>query len=268
MSGDHNQIHLKGGHTAKDPRLGRIYQPDERNAEYPLRALLGAAADQPLRSHSWQVPTHFDQGDQGACVQYGISHDLIATPNRVPIPTVQKIIDDDSLYYGAQERDPWPGGAYPNATPHYDGTSVLAGMQQATAMGLYTSYHWCTSEREVAQAVGYHGPVVIGVNWYEDMHDPTPLGFVSPTGELLGGHCVAITGLNARTATYRICNSWGTGWGVKGDCYMTRADMAKLLAEDGAEMCAPQKVARPGLRRPRIRPTKAELHDRIAVDDA
>lgn len=244
MSGDHNRIELKGGHSAKDPRLGRIPQSDDRNAQFPLRALLGAAADQPLVSHSWQVPTHFDQGDQGACVQYGICHDLIATPNRVAIPQVQKILHDDSLYYGAQERDPWPGGAYPDATPHYDGTSVLAGMQQATAMGFYASYHWCTSEREVAQAVGYHGPVVIGVNWYEDMHDPTPQGFVSPTGELLGGHCVAVTAFNARTSIYRITNSWGQGWGIKGDCYITRSDMAKLLAEDGAEMCAPTKVQR------------------------
>ncbi|MET0701729.1 MAG: C1 family peptidase [Mycobacterium sp.] len=236
------ELRLKNGARARDPRLGRIAQYDIRNTEFPVRSLLGPNTAERLRSMSWQVPYHLDQGVEGACVQYGIAHEMIASPHRVPLCTVQKLLSGNDLYYGAQKRDPWPGGAYPGADPRYEGTSVLAGMQQAKAFGFYSGYHWAFGEREVAEAVAWNGPVVIGVNWYEDMHEPSLKGRITPTGELLGGHCVLVSALNITTGMYRIRNSWGATWGVQGNCFIARRDLATLLREAGSEACVPVPV--------------------------
>jgi hypothetical protein len=237
-------IKLKNGVVTRDARLDRIPQSDVRNSEFPVRALLGSQTASRLRTYSWQVPLHLDQGVEGQCVAYGIAHHLISRPRGADLVRVQQLLRSKELYWGAQQRDPWPGGSYPGAEPAYDGTSVLAGVQQAKAMGLLESYHWATSERQVAEAVAWHSPVIIGVNWYAGMEIPDAAGYITPTGELLGGHCTLVTGINVTTGTYRIHNSWGEDWGRRGDCYIRRRDLSLLLQQPGAEMCIPVKAVR------------------------
>lgn len=233
------EIVLRGGAVTGDRRLDRIAQHDVRNSEFPVRALLAPGRYNALRSQAWQVPITFDQGVEGQCVAYGIAHFLIARPHGLDLALAQKLLDTHEIYWGAQQRDPWDGGAYPDADPVYDGTSVLAGIQQVKAMGLIGAYHWARTERDVAEAIAWHGPVVLGLNWYEGMAEADRAGRITPTGQILGGHCVLVSGLDVRTGLYRIRNSWGQSWGVRGDCYLRRRDLSQLLAEDGSEACVP-----------------------------
>ncbi len=41
------------------------------------------------------------------------------------------------------------------------------------------------------------------------------------TGEkIVGGHCVVAVGYDDTKRAFIIRNSWGTGWGIQGYCYM------------------------------------------------
>lgn len=223
-------IQLRAGHTTRDLRLDRIPQHDPANANYPIRALFTDPDTKPLRSYTWACNQWLDQGRQGACVAFGINHERAARPVAVTGITEDTTRD---LYHDIQRDDPWPGGEYPGADPQYAGTSVLSGMQAAVRRGYYGQYRWAQNERDVALAVGYHGPVIIGVNWYEGMVDVDTAGYIRPTGQPLGGHCTLLHAFNRRGGYYVAHNSWGRTWGYNGRAKISRDDLARLLAENG-----------------------------------
>jgi hypothetical protein len=207
------------------PGLGRLPQPDARNLDFPIRTLL--PTKQP-RSYTWRVGINLDQGSEGACVGFGWAHELAARP--VVVPEISNNLGFD-LYHEAQELDQWPGN-------DYDGTSVIAGAKAVQRRGHLTEYRWVESENDLALAVGYKGPVVLGVSWYSGMFRPDREGFLRPTGRVEGGHCILAYSINVKHGFYRLHNSWGPDWGVLGTAKVTRTDMARLLAEDG-EGCVP-----------------------------
>lgn len=225
---------MKNGSKPKDPRLGRLAQFDERSRGYPVRALL-AAGQLPLRSYTWRVPAALDQGVEGACVGFAFAHDLAARPQVIAEVNAASAT---ACYHFAQRLDPWPGGAYPGAYPRHDGTCVLAGAQAVTEMGYYSQYRWAFGEHDVALAVGYRGPVILGLNWYEGMYEPDQEGFLRPEGELVGGHAILAYSVSIKDGFYRLLNSWGPRWGAAGTALLRRQDLTRLLAEDG-EACVP-----------------------------
>ena len=61
------------------PRVfDRLVQFDERSRAFPIRALIDA--DAKPRSYTWQCPVWLDQGTEGACVGFGVSHEAAARP--------------------------------------------------------------------------------------------------------------------------------------------------------------------------------------------
>jgi pimeloyl-ACP methyl ester carboxylesterase len=82
----------------------------------------------------------------------------------------------------------------------------------------------------------YIGPMVVGTRWYANMSTPTTSGLMTPTGDIQGGHCYVINGIDEDAGVFRIKNSWGRGWGVKGHAFITFGDFEKLLL-DGGEAC-------------------------------
>jgi hypothetical protein len=128
-------------------------------------------------------------------------------------------------------------------SPFYEGTSVLAGAQVVKAAGYIHEYRWALTIEDLVTAVGYHGPAVIGVDWYEGMFATDADGFIHPTGRLMGGHCVCIVGVKAVRGAdgkldplrsyFLIHNSWGAAWGIEdhdvgGRCKLTVAEMLVL----------------------------------------
>lgn len=230
---------LGNGRVTHDARLDRIPRADIRNSEFPVQATLWNHAWKQLRSYTWQVPLHFDQGKAGGSVAYALAHHLIARPRGVDLVEVRNLLDTRRLYWQAQKRDPWPGGCYPGADPQYEGVSLLAGVKQLKAMGFISSYHWAARERDIAAAVAWHAPVVVGVAWHEGMLQVDRSGYINPTGAAVGSHCVLVCGIDLASGTYRIRNSWSPRWGVGGDCLLRRRDLALLMCDPDAEACLP-----------------------------
>lgn len=230
-------IKLKDGNKTFDRRLDRIVQFDIRSRRFPIRELVG---DKPLRSYSWSCDTWLDQGQEGACVGFGWSHELIAKPvvDRVTASFAR------DLYKKAQTLDEWPG-------ENYEGTSVLAGAKAVVADGYMKEYRWAFGLEDLIQAVGHHGAAVLGLNWYEGMREKDDDGFIHVTGENIGGHCICMVAvklvkkdrkakltfenLDLDKSFATLHNSWGKAWG---DAKISLSDLNRLLGEQG-EACIP-----------------------------
>lgn len=211
--------------TGDNPKLDRLVEFDERSRLFPIRTLV---AERPRRSYTWSVPVFLDQGREGACVGFAWAHDAAARPKVVPLVDD---LDAFDIYNRARVLDQWPGEGY-------DGTSVIAGAKAMVERGWVKTYRWAFGENDLALAVGYKGPAVLGVNWYTGMFRPDVDGFLKPTGQIEGGHAILCIGYSIKTHRYLVHNSWGQDWGLGGRAYIHREDMARLLAESG-EACIP-----------------------------
>jgi len=81
--------------------------------------------------------------------------------------------------------------------------------------------------------LGYNGPAVLGVPWYSGMYNTDSDGFIHADGYVAGGHAILARAVNVKKGYITLRNSWGKGWGVNGDCYITFEDMDKLLQNWG-----------------------------------
>lgn len=231
-----NSIPLKGGNITSDVRLDRVTQFDERSRSYPVRAALQGVQRKEKR---WTPGDVLDQGSEGACVGFGWSGELEASPVRV------KNVDNSfarALYHRAQQLDEWPG-------EEYEGTSVLAGAKACKELGMIESYRWAFGIDDLIDAVVGLGPAVLGINWYEGMYETRPSGLVEVTGNTVGGHCILITGYHPKMrirgegwlTRHEVLiwqNSWGTGYGRNGFGYVPVEGMEALL-KDAGEACVP-----------------------------
>lgn len=231
-------VQLKGGFTTEDQRLDRLPEYDPRNENFPATELLETAPK--LRTRSWRLYSFLDQGSEGACVEFGWAHELNAQPVAVPSKIVKRIVGNHEIYFPAQREDQWPGGAYPGASPFYEGTSVIAGAKVVHRLGYIESYYWCSTGRQVAEVVANFGPVVIGVNWHQGMMRPNSSGIINPTGLVMGGHAVAVTALKRSGGFWYIGgpNSWGQRWGDRGRWWMELSQFEQLFSSRG-DGCVP-----------------------------
>ena len=205
------------------PVLDRLVEFDERSRQYPIRTLV--ATKQP-RSYTWSCATVLNQGDLGACVGFSWAQELAARPKVHPVDYAYAL----ALYRKAQTLDQWEG-------TDYEGSSVIAGAKAVQQTGLLTEYRWAFGLDDLILAVGYAGPVVLGVNWYSGMSNPDD-GYVHLNGRLQGGHAILANGVSLRRSAVRLHNSWGRGWGSNGEAWISFADLNRLLHEDG-ECCVP-----------------------------
>jgi hypothetical protein len=205
--------------------LGRKIQFDERSRNFPVRTLLPV---KPLRSYTWRCFDYLDQGADGSCVGFSWTHELAARPSEVPNLNATTAF---AVYKLAQTIDPWEG-------ENYEGTSVLAGVKAVQKLhpDKITEYRWAFNLQDVLMTLSYLGPVVIGIPWYTGMFVPDADGLIKPTGWQAGGHAILVKGINIKTGLVRLHNSWGTGWGKGGDCFISFSDLDRLLREQG-EAC-------------------------------
>jgi hypothetical protein len=229
-------IELKGGAVTADPRLDRVVLFDEASRDYPIMEAPVVRRAKAPRSYTWSLGTTLDQGSEGACVGFGWAHELLARP--AVVSGIDNRAARERLYWEIQRRDPWPGGAYPGASPFYEGTAVLTGAQYAHGLGAMAEYRWSFSLAELVMAIGYAGPAVLGLNWYEGMFEPDERGYIRPTGSLAGGHCIVARGVSLKYGYVLLHNSWGASWGKNGTCLISFNDLDRLLHEQG-EACIP-----------------------------
>jgi hypothetical protein len=223
------------------PILDRKPRFDERSRGF--RAVEGIETLS-FRNYTWSLKKWLNQHREGACVAFGICHELAAIPVVVDVDEEMAL----RIYRRAKQLDPWPG-------EDYDGTSVLAGMKAIqelkTPFGeqLIPEYRWAFGIEDLVRVVGRKGPAILGLNWYEGMFNIDADGYIRKTGNLAGGHCILARGVKVKYLTkgnkkdfsnvdmlnsyFILHNSWGKEWGTNGTCKISFADMDALLKEDG-----------------------------------
>jgi hypothetical protein len=261
--------------TADTPVLehdGRVldWRPryDPRSLEHRVAAVAGTTL--PTTGRLWAAGPVLDQGREGACVGFGCSDEAAAQP--VPVPGIGNRYAL-GYYRAAQKRDEWPGEAY-------EGTSVLAGLLEGRARGLYAGFRWAKTAEELAAGIVLDeahggGPAIIGVQWNADSYTTDKLGVLKVSGAVVGGHCLCVlgfipAGLQAGTELegqllrlgllegYRaikgpafvILNSWGTTFGVKG-LALVPLEAMRTWVRAGGEFAIPQGRKLPATKRVR-----------------
>jgi hypothetical protein len=235
---------LRDGSVTNDARLDRLQDFDPRSREYPVGAVLPSTD---LKSKTWFIRPRLDQGQQGACVSFAWTHDLVGSPVPVKFDDANQYARDQ--YWEMQKIDPWAGGSYPGASPQYEGTAVLAGAKITQRNGYIEEYRWGFGIDDVLATIANFGPVVLASSWLRSMFEPRPSGllevdFSSPSD---GGHAYPGRGVSLKPRlkgesklgpVVRVRNSWGPDWGVQGDCFIKVEDLERLLRE-GGEACVP-----------------------------
>jgi hypothetical protein len=236
---------LRDGSETSDPRIDRIDEKDPRSRGHSIAELLTAAQYANPRSYTWRCELWLDQGFEGSCVGFAWAHELAARPAVVEGLTAR--FAREQIYFEAQRRDRFPGGAYPGAMPFAEGTSVVAAAKVVAALGYMDAYRWAFDVRDLIVAVGYRGPAVFGCRWYRDMQHPTADGVAEPNGPLIGNHCVLLNGVkivrgadgsaDEQASFFRFRNSFGPDWGDGGNGILSVAAVRALW--EGAETCIP-----------------------------
>ena len=209
-------------------KFARLKQFDERSRNFPIRALIPAVKKP--RGYTWRPQNSLDQGSEGACVGFAWAHELAARPS-----VMQGVSADLArlIYYDAQALDEWEGA-------DYDGTSVIAGAKAIVERKYMGEYRWAFGLQDLVIAIGYAGPAVLGLNWYEGMFTTDAEGYVHPSGQIAGGHAILCFGVSMVGRYFKLQNSWGVEWGHFGHARITFDDMDRLLHEQG-EACIPVK---------------------------
>ena len=216
---------------------GRLYLPDERDEQYPIRPMLSGAPPSGYR-YWWPSGWWGDQGSRPWCVAYAWLHKVADGPRttaRTPGVDTTPAMDPSRLYCSSQEVDPWEGDC---TNPRYDGTSVRAGAKVLQAAGMIDEYRWTWDATTVVRAILEVGPVVVGTSWWSGMTWPDEDGVLHPEGVRQGGHAYVLNGVNVDRGLVRCKNSWGRGWGRRGHAWLSVDDLGDLLADRG-EACLP-----------------------------
>lgn len=187
-------------------------------------------------SKTWNDLRQLDQIDTGHCVAFAWAQ----WGNTEPIEDVYTNQDAHDIYYQCKIVDGEPG--------QENGSMIRSGavVMQASPHFKLTNYVFAANVEEIAAWVLTHGPVVVGSNFYQGMHDPDPTnGIVTLTGRLLGGHAYVVDGYDAGTTLFRVQNSWGVNWGLNGYFFIFAKDLQRLLTEQG-DACAALEIGVPG----------------------
>jgi hypothetical protein len=215
--------------------LGRIHEPDSRDCDYLARERL-TASDHSQRSTSkyFKCGPQLDQGQLPRCIGFGGRDMLAASPQMLkkhdPTP--------ETLYFGAQDNDDWPGR-------DYDGSSVRGLAKFMQQQGLIKGdYLWAFDAKTVLDWIlTGKGPVIFGTSWYRSMFSPNKKGIVTEiSGPNDGGHCYLAYGANEKTGLVAFQNSWGSGWGLKGKFFLPIALVDRLIKEDGEALMSIEPV--------------------------
>lgn len=223
-------------------KLDRIPQFDERSRAF--RAV-DVITQKSFRSYTWPCNTFLDQGSEGACVGFSISHELAAIPVAYPATEETAL----QIYRRARQLDPWPG-------EDYDGTSVLAGIKACQegilatdGLPVFREYRWAFGLEDLVRVLGRKGPCVLGINWYTGMFNTDESGYIHVTGGIAGGHAILARGVKVayvakgnrsdwnnvdKEKSYVVLhNSWGPDWGKNGTAKISFLDLDRLLNEQG-----------------------------------
>ena len=125
---------------------------------------------------------------------------------------------------------------------------------------LIGAYRWAFGVEDILKVVSWRGPVVLGINWYNNMYNPDENNYIHVDDKKVGGHCILLNGqrlvpldsnkpltvgnLDLDQSRVILHNSWGEDWGDNGEGFLSLSDLYKLIEDDGGEACIPSHRAR------------------------
>ena len=200
---------------------------------------------------SINMPPVYDQGQAGSCVGNGTSgvvefiQPSLGTPSRLFVYYNARIPENDTGQDGgAQIHDGVQGvvtyGVIPETEWPYDITKVTT---QPTpqcytdaAKDVVTSYFSLDTDVDIKQCLVAGFPVVFGMSVYESFESEAVAnsGIVSmpkDSEQQIGGHCMVIVGYDDSNNWWIVRNSWGTGWGAAGYCFIPYAYIDQFASD-------------------------------------
>lgn len=225
-----------GARVHPDLKHGRKIEHDSRSRDHahgetvPRGRLQALTLRKPKPKTVFWTPSiaALNQGNLGACTGNAAAG-LLATG--CPGHEAMTGVNEDTarwIYSEATRLDGFPGQWPPTDT----GSSGLAVMKVLKKHKAVKSYRHCFSVNSVIAAL-QAGPVITGIAWRQDMYEPGPDGFASYSGPVVGGHEFMVTGVDLQGGYFKFRNSWGSGWGVQGDFFMSLADYSAALENKG-----------------------------------
>ncbi len=207
-----------------DKRLGRNINFDSRSADFAFDTTGIKIVDV---NHKRLIPI-LDQGQIGSCT----GNAGIGAINTSPFVLNNKVYTANEagalkLYRDAEIID--GGVGYP---PEDHGSSGLSIAKALSKAGLISGYQHCFTLNDTLKTLTKY-PVIVGSYWFADMFHPDVDGRVHITGNIAGGHEYEAYRIDTENGRIWFHNSWGSGWGVNGDFYLTWADFFSLLANHG-----------------------------------
>ena len=211
-----------------DVRLNRQVCHDSRSRHFNF----DVSAVKVLQSvkHERHIPI-LDQGALGSCTGNAGIGALASHPLYRPYPYKSRFSLNQfgaiALYSAATMIDGPP--SYPPSDVGSSGLSIAKVLLRA---GSISSYQHTFNLDDALKALTLY-PILVGMNWYQNMSIPDSDGRAQPKGKLLGGHELVARELDTSKGLVWFDNSWGPGWGVNGRFYLTYNDFKHLLSQQG-----------------------------------
>jgi len=204
----------------------------------PMKATLPVIIDLSINP---RMPPVYDQGDLGSCT----ANALVAAFAFVHKPStftgsrlflyfnermVENDIDNDSgatLYSGVECLKKYgvcPESRYPYIISRFTKPPPALVYKEALKHKLIKAENLPSDLISMKNALASGFPFVVGIAIYSEFESD----LVASTGMVpmpkansrpLGGHAVLVVGYDDRTKLFKVRNSWGRGWGIKGSGY-------------------------------------------------
>lgn len=166
-----------------------------------------APVDAALANVFWRsnLSEPLDQGSLGSCTGNASAQCVSTQPFALQLIEANAV----AIYSLATKLDSYPG-VYPPTDTGSDGASACKALVQ---LGYAKS---CTNFTSYTDALArvQSQPIIVGINWLNDMFTPNSCGGLSVSGAVAGGHEIEVVGYDAGNKRVWLQNSWGNSWGV------------------------------------------------------
>ncbi len=251
----------------KRRHLGLIKVEAEKPEKLEAVKLLGHAAAVDWRKNPNDFTTKIkDQGACGACVAFGTCATVEANKKIADKNAAEDIdLSEADLFFrkGGASCAGWyfepalricrdQGVCAEACDPYPDGPVQPCASQVVAKIASYTKL---SSNDSVKDWVANYGPVVAGLDIYEDFFYYTGGVYRNSYGAFIGGHAICLVGYDDAQGCWIGKNSWGTEWGENGwlkigynDCGMLSEYAAYGLAMSGGPVPPIPPVSEPDLK--------------------
>lgn len=209
------------GHGPKEHGLGA--RKETRSPKAPTADQATAALVFPAYYYVPSTPPVRDQGNTPQCTAYSSAYDQ-AQQDRPE----NGVVDFDEDKFFGQIGGTSDGSYMTDALPQrrdFGYPTVAGGDRSKHRISAFYELGLTVEGIKAALAHG-HGVLVTTV-WFHSWFHPFSSGKLPEPDYEVGGHAVWLRGWNDNYG-FRIRNSWGTDWGLQGDCFMPYAFLDRL----------------------------------------